>query len=81
MNPLTHRRMHSWLGPYLDGELRGARAESIRAHLRECWWCSGEAETHRLVRASLRARAGRTPALPVRRLQRFVRRLDQPSQS
>jgi anti-sigma factor RsiW len=62
---------------YVDGELDEPTARAVRVHLRECWWCSADAETHRLVRATLRRRRDRTPPLAVARLRRFVRGLDQ----
>ena len=61
---------------YVDGELDGPDARAVRTHLRECWWCSGDAQTHRLVRASLRRRGDGLSSLPVARLRRFVRGLD-----
>lgn len=78
MNPFAHRRMHRLLAAYLDGELHGAPAGAVREHVRGCWWCSGEAETHRLVRVALRASRERTTSLPVLRLRRFLSGVDQP---
>jgi anti-sigma factor RsiW len=42
------------LGAHLDGELGPRECERIRAHLRACPRCSGEAETLRATRALLR---------------------------
>ncbi|MGV8964646.1 MAG: zf-HC2 domain-containing protein [Cellulomonas sp.] len=63
---------------YVDGELVGADAALVRAHLTECWWCSGDAQTQRLVRAALHRRADRAISLPVARLRRFVHSLGRP---
>lgn len=78
MNPLVHLRLRSMVEAYVDGELDGATARAVRAHLRECWWCSADAQTHRLVRSSLRRRRGGLSSLPVTRLRRFVRDLERP---
>jgi len=72
MNPFRHRRLRVMVEAYVDGELRAGDAELVRAHLAECWWCSGDAQTHRLVRAALRRRRDRAVSLPVARLRRFV---------
>jgi anti-sigma factor RsiW len=60
----------------VDGELDESTARAVRDHLRECWWCSADAQTHRLVRASLRRQRGGPPSLPVARLRRFARDVD-----
>ncbi|HEX5334039.1 MAG TPA: zf-HC2 domain-containing protein [Cellulomonas sp.] len=76
MNPLVHRRLRSMVAAFIDGELDEPTARAVRDHLRGCWWCSADAQTHRLVRASLRRRRGGPPSLPVARLRRFARGLD-----
>ncbi|WP_372595216.1 zf-HC2 domain-containing protein [Actinotalea sp.] len=76
MNLLRHRRLRRRLVPYLDGELDAGPAGEVAAHLRDCWGCSGDAETNRLIRAALRHMgADGTVSLPVVRLQRFAGRL------
>lgn len=64
MNLLVHRRVRAMVDAYVDGELEVRDARVVRAHLRDCWWCSADAQTHRLVRASLRRR-GTLVVLPV----------------
>ncbi len=76
VNPFEHLRLRSRVQAYVDGELDVPTAQAVSAHLRECWWCSGEAQTHRLVRGSLRRRGEGLSSLPVARLRRFVRDLD-----
>ena len=73
MHPVRHLLVKPRLGPYLDGELDPAIAARVRAHLRECWRCSGELELQQLIRAALRQRrdAG-LPPLAVTRLRRFA---------
>jgi anti-sigma factor RsiW len=71
MKWLAHRRMRRAVSAYLDGELDGAAAEAVSAHLRECWACSGDAELMRMVKKSLRDLASRhRDALTVMRLRR-----------
>jgi anti-sigma factor RsiW len=76
MNPFVHRRLRSMIEAYVDGELDAPGARSVQAHGSEWWWCSADAQTHRLVRAALRARGDRISSLPVARLRRFVRSVD-----
>lgn len=78
MNPFQHHRLKALVEAYVDGELRPSEAELVRAHLAECWWCSGDEQTHRLVRVALHRRRDRTVSLPVARLRRFVRGLGRP---
>lgn len=73
MHPVRHLLLNPRLGPYLDGELDSALEARVRAHLRECWRCSGELELQRLIRAALRqCRAARPSSLAVTRLRRFA---------
>lgn len=62
MVPRSHRRMQRQVEAYLDGYVdHPGDAPVIEAHLRECWSCSGEAETLRLVKRSLARLAHRRP--------------------
>jgi len=79
MNHLGHLRLRSKVQAYVDGELHGPAAKRVRVHLTQCWWCSGEAQTHRLVRVALRRRRDSVPSLPVERLRRFVREIVTPN--
>lgn len=73
MHPVRHLLLSPRLGPYLDGELDPALEARVRAHLRECWRCSGELELLRLIAAALRQhRSAGPPALAVTRLRRFA---------
>lgn len=72
MNPVRHHRLRSMLEAYADDELDPRDAALVRTHLRMCWWCSGEVQTHRLVRAALRRRREPCPSLPVTRLRRLA---------
>lgn len=76
MSHLRHLRLRSKVQAYVDGELDAPAARKVRIHLRECWWCSGDAQTHRLVRAALRRRRDHVTSLPLARLRRFVRGID-----
>ena len=76
MNHFRHLRLRSKVQAYVDGELDEPAARQVRAHLSQCWWCSGDAQTHRLVRVALRRRRDRVPSLPVERPRRFVRDID-----
>lgn len=70
----AHRRMQRAVGAYVDGELRSpTRITAVRAHLDECWGCSGYAETLRLLKRSLRGLATRQPTdLVAARLRRWA---------
>ena len=73
MHPVRHLLLSRRLGPYLDRELDLALEARVRAHVRECWRCSGELELQRLIRAALRQRrGGGPPSLAVTRLRRFA---------
>lgn len=77
MNRLTHRRMRRVVSALVDGELDATTAAAVRAHLRDCFDCSGDAELARMVKASLRNRADRErDAVTVARLRRFATRLN-----
>jgi anti-sigma factor RsiW len=76
MSHLRHLRLRTQVQAYVDGELDAPAARQVRIHLRECWWCSGDAQTHRLVRAALRRRRDHVTSLPLARLRRFVRGID-----
>jgi anti-sigma factor RsiW len=68
-----HRRMRRDLDAYIDGELPRVRVAAIEAHLEDCWGCSGEADTLRLIKRSLRTLAARRPSdLALARLRRWV---------
>jgi anti-sigma factor RsiW len=54
MTMLRHHRLRSLLGAFVDGELDTGAAERIRVHLRSCWWCSGDVQDLRLLKATLR---------------------------
>ena len=49
---------------YVDGELDAPAARPVRVHLRQYWWCSRHAQTHRLVRAGLSAKRCFWPNTP-----------------
>lgn len=73
MHALTHRRMRRAVGAYVDGELDAADTSAVTAHLDECWGCSGEADTLRLIKRSLRGRSVRRPAdIALARLRLWV---------
>lgn len=73
---LRHVRLRADVGACVDGELPAPRLLAVAAHLRECWACSGDAETIRCVRAALRRHRTHAPApLAVHRLTRFARGL------
>jgi len=61
---------------HLDGELLDPSAQVVWHHLSQCWDCSSDAETLRLIKHSLRTqRQSTTATLAFRRLDRFARRL------
>jgi anti-sigma factor RsiW len=76
MSPMKHRWMRRAVGAYVDGEIDDAAAAAVSAHLRECWYCSGDAEQLRMIKQSLRNRRN-GDALAVLRLRRFVARFTQ----
>lgn len=73
---VSHRRMRRNIVAYVDGELSDeALVTRVEQHLRECWMCSCDAETWRLLRCSLRRLAQRRPVdLGAVRLRRWARR-------
>ncbi|MFP3899725.1 MAG: zf-HC2 domain-containing protein [Acidimicrobiia bacterium] len=73
----SHRRMRRNIAAYVDGELSDrALVTRVEEHLRECWMCSCDAETWRLIRCSLRRLAQRRPVdLGAARLRRRARRV------
>lgn len=52
MTPLGHRRYMRRLDAYVDGELEIRRAQSMTAHVADCWGCSGELYWRRLIKTS-----------------------------
>jgi len=73
MSSLRHRRIRRWITPYLDGELDRARARAVADHLEDCWGCSGDVSTLRLVKHSLGGLGARTPtSLAGARLRRWA---------
>ncbi len=76
MRLAQHLLVRRLVEAYLDGELDDRQQRIVRDHLRQCWECGGQLEVLCLVRATLRRRRSDEPVwLPVRRLQRFSRRL------
>jgi anti-sigma factor RsiW len=73
---MSHCRMRRNIAAHVDGELTDrALVAEVEAHLRECWMCSCDAESWRLIRCSLRRLAGRRPVdLGAARLRRWARR-------
>lgn len=72
MLPAGHRRMRRDLDAYVDGELPRVRVAVVEAHLNTCWGCSGQADTLRLMKRSLRRLAARRPSdLALARLRRW----------
>lgn len=57
-----HRRIRRLVLAYLDGELAPVEAARARAHLRECWDCSLDAEWTGLIKAALRRWDRRRPS-------------------
>ncbi len=73
MTRLAHRRLRQQIDAYLDGELDGARARTIAAHLQDCWDCNDAAHDLRLIRASLaRLRRDGPASLTLARLKRWA---------
>jgi anti-sigma factor RsiW len=73
---LRHLRSRSRLEAYLDEELDAHTSATVARHVRECWFCSGDLQTLRLIRAALR-RPVSPPFLPVLRLRRFAQQIEQ----
>jgi anti-sigma factor RsiW len=74
-----HRRVRRAVDAYVDGELTRGQAAAVAAHLDECWGCSGDADTLRLVKRSLQRRATRRPSdLALARLRRWAEGLARP---
>ena len=75
----AHRRVRRAVDAYVDGELTRSQAAAVEAHLDECWGCSGEADTLRLMKRSLQRLAARSPSdLARARLRRWAEGLAQP---
>jgi anti-sigma factor RsiW len=72
---IAHRRLRRSIVAYVDGELSDpGLVARIEEHLRECWMCSCDAETWRLLRRSLAHVAARQPVdLGAARLRRWAR--------
>ena len=70
----AHRRMRHHVEAYVDGELRSpVRAAEVRAHVDDCWGCSGDAEALRLIKRSLHRLACCQPTdLAAARLRRWA---------
>jgi anti-sigma factor RsiW len=67
-----HHRQRRLVQAYLDGELDGAPSRAAIEHLETCFDCSSAAETHQLVRSSLRRLTnGAVPALALVRIRRY----------
>jgi anti-sigma factor RsiW len=74
-----HRRVRLAVDAYIDGELTRGQAAAVEAHLDECWGCSGDVDTLRLVKRSLQRRAPRRPSdLAQARLRRWAEGLARP---
>lgn len=62
MIDVRHRRLRRQVEAYVDGYVTSpADAAVVRAHLKECWDCSGDADTLRLIKVSLRRLAKTQP--------------------
>ena len=74
MLTVGHRRIRRKIEAYVDGELRSTSGiADVERHLDACWGCTGEADSLRLVKSSLRTIGSRRPAdLSVVRLQGWV---------
>ncbi|MGH9110918.1 MAG: zf-HC2 domain-containing protein [Acidimicrobiales bacterium] len=71
-----HRRVRRAVDAYVDGELARGQAAAVAAHLDNCWGCSGDADTLRLMKRSLQRLAARRPSdLARARLRRWAERL------
>lgn len=68
-----HRRMRRRVEAYVDGQVGPVDAAEVEGHLRDCWGCSADAETLRLVKQSLRHLGDRIPThLGAARLRRWA---------
>lgn len=74
MIDLRHRRLRREVEAYVDGYVVSPdRAAVVRAHLEQCWDCSGDADTLRLVKAVLRRRGRLQPtSLSAARLRQWA---------
>ena len=71
MNLLRHLRVRTMLDAYVDDELGSHDAALVSGHLRSCWWCSGDVQTLRLIKAALLRHRSSGVSLPSTGLQRF----------
>jgi anti-sigma factor RsiW len=71
MTTLRHRRLRSLLDAFVDGELHPSTAAQVGAHLRRCWWCSGQVQSARLVKVALARRRAVGVFQSVERLRRL----------
>lgn len=60
---------------YLDGDIDGATARRIEAHLKSCLRCGLELEAYRRIKATLAAHRPEVPPESVQRLREFGERL------
>ena len=73
VNRRQHRRLSKLVDAWIDGELDDALTRSMAEHVADCWDCSSAAETTRLVKRALCARARREPpGIAAVRLHRFA---------
>ncbi|MGH9268241.1 MAG: zf-HC2 domain-containing protein [Acidimicrobiales bacterium] len=73
MTRWQHRRLSRLVDAWVDGELEAAQSRLLAAHVAECWDCSSAAETTRLVKRALHARARREPpGIAAMHLHRFA---------
>lgn len=69
-------RLRALVEAYVDGELTGPQRRAVATHLTECWNCSADADTLKLIKHSLRTGPLRAPDFLARhRLRRFALRL------
>jgi membrane glycosyltransferase len=76
MSLIRHLRLRKKIEPYLDGELDQRSSAVVAEHVRDCWYCSGNLQDLRLIRAALLRRSVEPPSLPLLRLRRFAQRID-----
>lgn len=68
-----HRRLSKLVDAWVDGELDDAATFAVATHVSGCWDCSAAAETTRLLKRALHARARREPpGLAALRLHRYA---------